>query len=159
MTMLAGMSEDVDDEDIKEELMHCFLNAPTTIQAIQVLRSMQQKPREQARLYTAHYEVLHYRANQLTVDEQTQNGEMMFFIGTLLPPLLPHTLREAFDQTLEFEKEYQITQPQSDFEVMETCHEDLEEDYKFSTEEAQMKSQAQNNTKGNRAQGQYQQVN
>ena len=24
MTMLAGMSEDVDDEDIKEELMCCF---------------------------------------------------------------------------------------------------------------------------------------
>ena len=107
--------------DIKEELMHCFLNAPTAIQAIQVLRSMEQKPREQARLYTACYEVLHYRANQLMADEQTQNGEMMFFTGTLLPPLQkkllkkmhlhyrPHTLREAFDLTLEFEKEYQIT--------------------------------------------------
>ena len=77
--MLAGMSEDVDDKDIKEELTHCFSNAPTTIQAIQVLRSMQQKPREQARLYTARYEVLHYRANQLTAHEQTQNGETMFF--------------------------------------------------------------------------------
>ena len=64
----------------------------------------------------------------------------------------PHTLREAFNQTLEFEKEYQITQPQSDFEVMETCHEDLEEDYKFSTE-VQTRSQAQNNTQGNRPQG------
>ena len=60
MTMLVGMSEEVADEDIKEELMRCFSNAPTTIQAIQVLRSMQQKPGEQARLYTAHYEVLHY---------------------------------------------------------------------------------------------------
>ena len=171
MTMLAGMSEDVDDEDIKEELMHCFSSAPTTIQAIQVLRSMQQKPRKQARLYTAHYEVLHYRANQLMADEQTQNGEMVFFTGTLLPPLQkkllkkmhlhyrPHTLREAFDLTLEFEKEYQITQPQSDFKVMETCHEDLEEDYDFSTEEVQMRSQAQNNTQGNRPQGHYQQGN
>ena len=81
MTMLAGMSEDVDDEDIKDELMCCFSNAPITIQAMQVLRSMQQKPVEQARLYTAHYEVLHYRANQLMADEQTQNGEMMFFTG------------------------------------------------------------------------------
>ena len=123
MTMLAGMSEDVDDEDIKEKLMCCFSNAPTTIQAIQVLRSMQQKPGEQARLYAACYQVLHYRANQLMADEQTQNGEMMFFAGTLMPPLWkkllkkmhshyrPHTLREAFDLTLEFEKEYQITQP------------------------------------------------
>ena len=171
MTLLAGMSEDVDDEDIKEELMHCFLNAPTTIQAIQVLRSMQQKPGEQARLYTACYEVLHYRANQLTADEQTQNGEMVFFTGTLLPPLWkkllkkmhshyrPHTLREAFDLNLEFEKKYQITQPQSDFKVMETCHEDLEEDYDFSAEEVQMRSQAQNKTQGNRPQGQYQQGN
>ena len=104
-------------------------------------------------------------------DEQTQNGEMMFFTGTLLPPLWkkllkkmyshyrPHTLREAFDLTLEFEKEYQITQPQSDFKVMETCHEDLEEDYEFSAEEVQMRSQAQNNTQGNRPQGQYQQGN
>ena len=69
----------------------------------------------------------------------------------------PHTLREAFNLTLEFEKEYQITQPQSDFEVMETCHKDLE-DYEFSMEEVQMRSQAQNNTQGNRPQGQYQQV-
>ena len=96
---------------------------------------------------------------------------MMFFAGTLLPPLWkkllkkmhlhyrPHTLREAFDLTLEFEKEYQITQPKSDFEVMKTCHKDLEEDYKFSAEEVQMRSQAQNNTQGNRPQGQYQQVN
>ena len=40
---------------------------------------------------------------------------------------------------------------------METCHKDLEEDYEFSTEEVQMRSQAQNNTQGNRPQGQYQQ--
>ena len=61
MTMLAGMSEEVDDEDIKEELMRCFSNAPTTIQAIQVLRAMQQRPGEIARLYTARYEIIHYR--------------------------------------------------------------------------------------------------
>ena len=72
---------------------------------------------------------------------------------------VPCTLREAFDLTLEFEKEYQITQPQSDFEVMETCHKDLEEDYEFSMEEVQTRLQAQNNTQGNRPQGQYQQVN
>ena len=39
----------------------------------------------------------------------------------------PHTLREAFDLTLEFKKEYQITQPGPDFKVMETCYEDLED--------------------------------
>ena len=41
MTLLAGMTEKIDDEDIKEELMRCFSNAPTTIQMIQVLRAMQ----------------------------------------------------------------------------------------------------------------------
>ena len=124
MTMLAGMGEEIDDEDIKEKLMRCLSNAPTTFQAIQVLRAMQQRPGEQARLYTARYEVIHYRVNQLMADEQKQNGEMMFYAGTLQGPLRikllkkihlnyrPRTFREAFDLTLEFEKEYQITQPQ-----------------------------------------------
>ena len=73
------------------------------------------------------------RANQLTADEQTQNGEMMFYTGTLLPPLWkkllkkmhsnygPRSLREAFEITLEFEKEYQITQPQSTFNIMDNA--------------------------------------
>ena len=41
--LLAGMSEDIDDENIKEELMEFFSNAPTTNQVIQVLRAMQQR--------------------------------------------------------------------------------------------------------------------
>ena len=89
MTMFAGMSEDVNDEDIKQGMMCCFLNAPTTIQAIQVLRSMQQIHREQARLYTACYEVLHYRANQLMADEQTQN--LHGSDGWVPPPFLTRT--------------------------------------------------------------------
>ena len=64
----------------------------------------------------------------------------------------PRTLREAFDLTLEFKKEYQVTQPQSNFNVMETCCEDPEGEHEFSTEEVQMRSQAQN-------QSQYQQGN
>ena len=41
MTMIPGMDDNVDDEDLnklKEEIMRCFSNAPTTIQAIGVLR-------------------------------------------------------------------------------------------------------------------------
>ena len=159
--MLAGMDDEVSDEDLKEEIMHCFSNAPTKFQAIQALRAIRQKPDEQARLYTAHCEALHYRANQVTADEQTQNGEMMFYALTLLCPLQrkllkkmntvygPCTLREAFDLTLEFEKEYHITQPGPDFEVMETCYEDLEENDELSTEEVQTRSQTQNNPQGN----------
>ena len=138
-TMLAGVDDEVNDEDLKEEIMCCFSNAPTKIEAIQALRPIRQKPEEQARLYTAHYEVLHYRANQVTADEQGQNVEMMFFALTLLHPLQrkllnkinmvygPRTLREAFDLTLEFKKEYQVTQPGPNLKVMETCYEDLEE--------------------------------
>ena len=108
-----------------------------------------------------HYETLHYRANQVTADEQTQNVEMMFYALTLLCPVQrkllkkmntvygARTLREAFDLTLEFKKEYQITQPGPDFEVMETCYEDLEDNNEFSTEEVQMRSQMQNNPQGN----------
>ena len=51
MTMLAGINEEVDDEALKEKIMRCFLNAPTIFQAIQVMREMQQRQGEQARLY------------------------------------------------------------------------------------------------------------
>ena len=61
----------------------------------------------------------------------------------------PHTLREAFDLTLEFKKEYQITQPGPNLEVMETCYEDPEENDEYSMEEVQMRSQMQNNPQGN----------
>ena len=93
-SMLASMDDEVNDEDLKEEIMHCFSNAPTKIQAIQALRAIRQKPDEQARLYTAHYEALHYRANQVTADEQGQNGEMMFFTLTLLHPLQRKLLKK-----------------------------------------------------------------
>ena len=66
----------------------------------------------------------------------------------------PHCLREAFDVTLEFKKEYQITQLQSTFSVMETCYEETPEQEEFSTEEFQMRSQMQG-----QGQGQYQQGN
>ena len=34
------MDDNVSDEDLKEEIMRCFSNAPTTIQAIGVLRGI-----------------------------------------------------------------------------------------------------------------------
>lgn len=144
--------------------MRCFSNARTPIQAIGVLREMKQRQGEQARLYANMYEVIHYRANQLTADEQTQNGELMFYVGKLLNHLRkkllkkmhtnyrPHNLQEAFDLTLKFEKEYQITQPQSEFNIMETCYEEPKFGDVFTVEEVQIKSQEQK-------QGQYQQGN
>ena len=66
----------------------------------------------------------------------------------------PCSLREAFDMTLEFKKECQITQLQSTFNDMETCYEETPEQYEFSMEEVQMRSQMQG-----QGQGEYQQGN
>ena len=53
----------------------------------------------------------------------------------------PHSLREAFDMTLEFEKEYQITQLQSTFTVIEMFYEETPEQEEFPMEEVQMRLQ------------------
>ena len=39
-TIISGMDDNVNDEDLKEEIMRCFSNAPTTIQAIGMLRGI-----------------------------------------------------------------------------------------------------------------------
>ena len=41
-TVIAGMDDTVSDEDLKEEIMRCFSNALTMIQAIGVLRGIRQ---------------------------------------------------------------------------------------------------------------------
>ena len=53
------------------------------------------------------------------------------------------TLREAMDVTMEFEVEHQITQPELDLTVLETCYEEHELDKTYTTEEAQTRSQTQ----------------
>ena len=40
ITIIAGMDDTVSDDDLKEEIMRCFSNAPTMIQAIGVLRGI-----------------------------------------------------------------------------------------------------------------------
>ena len=136
MTMIAGMDENVDDKDFKEEIMRCFSNSPTTIQAIGVLRGIRQRQNEKAQLYAAKYEFVHNRANQITPEEQTQMNEMIHYASTLLPHLWkkmlkklssyhrPKTLQEAMDVTMEFEMEHQINQPELDLAVIETCYEE-----------------------------------
>ena len=75
MTMIAGMDDNVDDEVLKEEIMRCFSNAPTTIQAIVVLRGIRQRQNKQAGLYAASYKLVYIRAHQITLEEQTQVNE------------------------------------------------------------------------------------
>ena len=42
MTVIAGMDDTVSDDDLKEEIIRCFSNAPTMIQAIVMLRGIRQ---------------------------------------------------------------------------------------------------------------------
>ena len=41
-TIIAGMDDTMGDDDLKEEIMRCFSNAPTMIQAIGVLIGIRQ---------------------------------------------------------------------------------------------------------------------
>ena len=40
MTVIAGMDDTISDDNLKEEIMRCFSNVPTMIQAIGVLRGI-----------------------------------------------------------------------------------------------------------------------
>ena len=137
------MDDTISDDDLKEEIMRCFSNAPTMIQAIGVLRGIRQWQNEQAHLYAARYEFIHNRAHNIQLEEQTQVSEIIHYASTLLPHLQrkllqklnsfhrPKSLREAMDVTMDIKVEHQITQPESQLAVMETCYEEptLEETY------------------------------
>ena len=97
------------DDDLKEEIMRCFSNAPTMVQAIGILRGIRQRHNEQACLYTARYEFIHNRAHNIQSEEQTEVSELIHYASTLLPHLQrkllkklnslhwPKSLREAMD--------------------------------------------------------------
>ena len=52
-TVIAGMGDTVGDDDLKEEIMRCFFNAPTMVQAISILRGIRQSHNEQACFYSS----------------------------------------------------------------------------------------------------------
>ena len=166
-TIIAGMDDTMGDDDLKEEIMRCFSNAPTMIQAIGVLRGIRQQQNEQAYLYAARYEFIHNRALNIQPEEQTQISELIHHTSTLLPHLQrkllkkpnsfhwPKSLTEAMDVTMDIEVEHQITQPEQQLTIMETCYEGppMEETY---TTEVWMRSQAQKQGQ-QQAQGSYSQ--
>ena len=142
-------------DDLKEEIMRCFSNAPTMVQAISILRGIRQRHNEQACLYTARYEFIHNRAHNIQPEEQTQVSELIHYASTLLPHLQrkllkklnslhqPKSLREAMDVTMDMEVEHQITQPEQQLTIMETCYEETPMEETCTTEEVQTRSQAQ----------------
>ena len=80
--IIAGMDDNVSDEDLKEEIMRCFSNVPTMIQAIGVLRGIQQRQNEQAHLYATRYKFVHDRANNIMPEEQTQVSKIIHYAST-----------------------------------------------------------------------------
>ena len=75
----------------------------------------------------------HNRAHNIQPEEQTQVSEIIHYTSTLLPHLQrkllkklnsfhrPKSLRKAMDVTMDIEMEHQITQPESQLAVTETC--------------------------------------
>ena len=59
------------------------------------------------------------------------------------------------DVTMDIEVEHQITQPEPQVTVMETCYEELPIEETHTTEEVQMRSQAQNQGQQQQHQGSY----
>ena len=53
------------------------------------------------------------------------------------------SLREAMDVTMDIELEHQVTQPESQLAVMETCYEETILEETYTTEKVQMRSQVQ----------------
>ena len=152
-TIIAGMDDTVD--DLKEEIMRCFSNAPTMVQVIGVQRGIRQRHNEQACLYTARYEFIHNKAHNIQPEEQTQISELIHYASTLLPHLQrkllkkvnslpqPKSLREAMDVTMDMEGEQQITQHEQLLTIVETCYEETPMEETCTTEEVQTRSQAQ----------------
>ena len=106
-------------------------------------------------LYAARYEFVHNRAHNIQPEEQTQISELIHYVSTLLPHLQrkllkklnsfhwPKSLREAMDVTMDIEVEHQITQPEQQLIIMETCCEEPPMEETYTTEEVQTRSQAQ----------------
>ena len=134
-TIIAGMDDTGGNDDLKEEIMRCFSNAPTMVQAISVLRG------------TYRYEFVHNRAHNIQPEEQTQVSELIHYVSTLLPHLQrkllkklnslhqPKLLREAMDVTMDMEVEHQITQPEQQLTIMETCYKETPMEETCTTEE------------------------
>ena len=88
-------------------------------------------------------------------EEQTQVNEMIHYVSTLPPHIRkkmlkklntyhrPKTLREAMDVTMDFKVEHQITHPELDLAIMETCYKETKLEETYTTEEVKMRSQTQ----------------
>ena len=120
LAVLSGLNPGLTDEQVKEEIMRCFLPAPTKRQAIEKLRAMHQEPDEQMCQYIVRHEVALLWAHRLTADEQCNTSEIIEFAINLQPFVqdkllkkidgnrLPKSLREAYDQALDLEHKNQI---------------------------------------------------
>ena len=130
-----------------------FLQCPY-YDSYQSTKRHRQWQNEQAHLYAAGYEFLYNRAHNIQPEEQTQISELIHYVSNLLPHLQrkllkklnsfyePKSLREAMDVTMDIEVEHQITQPEQQLTIMETCCKNPPMEDTYTTEEVWMRSQA-----------------
>ena len=85
LTVLSGLNPALTNEQIREEIMMCFLLALTRRQTLEKLRAMHQETDEQMQQYIVRHEVAHLRGHKLTADEQCSISEIMEFAMKLQP--------------------------------------------------------------------------
>ena len=120
LSVLSGLSPRLSDKEVKEEMMRCFSPISMRRQAIEMMRNMHQEDDEQMHQYIMRHEVAHARAHRLSPDNQLSSSEIIEFAMTLQPIIQdklfkridgdrpPRSLREAYHQALDLERENQI---------------------------------------------------
>ena len=121
LTVLLGLNPALTDDQIREEIMMCFLLALTRRLALEKSRAMHQETDEQMQQYIVRHEVAHLRAHKLAADEQCSISEIMEFAMKLQPYIQdkllkkidgnrpPRNLCETYDQAMDIECKNQIT--------------------------------------------------
>ena len=85
LSVLSGLSPRLSNEEVKEEMMRCFLPIPMRRQAIEMMRTMCQEDEERMHKYIVRHEVAHARAHRLSLDNQLSSSEIIEFTKTLQP--------------------------------------------------------------------------
>ena len=79
LSVLSGLIPGLSDEEVKEEMMRCFTPIPMRRQTIEMMRTMCQEDGEQIHQYIMRHEVAHARAHRLSPDDQLSLSEIIEF--------------------------------------------------------------------------------
>ena len=97
--ILAEIPSDSNPSIIKEEIMQTFSDTPSAADAIRLLRSLQQGPKEPIALYNAKYKRLAYRATGRTAEMQDDTSRFLEYAASL-----QHWVRRKLNRNLANEQ-------------------------------------------------------